>query len=315
VAQDLAANKLTISEPEVYRGMCAASAAVALDQHHFAVVSDEDSKVRVYANTGGGAPVKTFDFSQFLLVDSRFPEVDLEGAARIGNIAYWISSHGLNQAGKIRPSRYRFFATKIETNSTPPALSTAGKPYRDFVADFARDPRLKQLGLPSAASRPPKARDGMNIEGLCATPDGKLLIGFRNPIPGGKTLLVPVENPSEVTAGRPPRFGEPILLAMDGLGVRDMAFCAGEYLIIGSSFDGAGHSKLFRWSGGAAAPQRVDVKRLKDYNPEAIIVYTSADPARVQILSDDDKRKQKGRECQDLADPMDRTFRGFWLEL
>jgi hypothetical protein len=32
---------------------------------------------------------------------------------------------------------------------------------------------------------------GLNIEGLAATPDGQLLIGFRNPLSEGKALLLP----------------------------------------------------------------------------------------------------------------------------
>jgi len=46
----------------------------------------------------------------------------------------------------------------------------------------------------------PKTPGALNIEGLCATPDHKLLIAFRNPLPQSKALLIPLENPEQVIA-------------------------------------------------------------------------------------------------------------------
>jgi hypothetical protein len=54
-----------------------------------------------------------------------------------------------------------------------------------------RDPRLRRFHLAAAAHRPAEAPDGLNIEGLAATPAGSLLIGFRNPLPGGRALARP----------------------------------------------------------------------------------------------------------------------------
>ena len=35
------------------------------------------------------------------------------GAARIGDVVYWIGSHARNKNGRYRPERHRFLALKI----------------------------------------------------------------------------------------------------------------------------------------------------------------------------------------------------------
>src|ERR1043165_7727785 len=119
-----------------------------------------------------------------------------------------------------------------------------GKPYERLLDDLLRDPKLGPFNLAAASQREPKARGALNIEGLSATPDGHLLIGFRNPIPGGKALLLPMLTPDAVIHGQAAKFGEPILLDLQGLGIRDMAFWAGQYAIIAGSYDGKGQSHV-----------------------------------------------------------------------
>ena len=40
-------------------------------------------------------------------------EADLEGSARVGDLIYWIASHGRDSNGRRQPHRLRFFATPI----------------------------------------------------------------------------------------------------------------------------------------------------------------------------------------------------------
>ena len=56
---------------------------------------------------------------------------------------------------------------------------------------------------------------------------GKLRIGFRNPKNEDKdALLVPLLNPAEIIKkGARAKFGDPLLLNLGGLGVRDMVAC------------------------------------------------------------------------------------------
>jgi len=193
----------------------------------FAVASDEDSVIRVYDRDRPGGPVRSIDLSAFLDLDPKQPESDLEGAARVGDRIYWISSHARKQSRPgARQSSNAFFATQIVTNAQTTELKMVGKPYEKLVArPYSRsEAEILQAGR-GVQARAQGAR-ALNIEGLSATPDGRLLIGFRNPIPGGKALLVPLLNPEEVVRGRPARFGEPSCWIWADNGIRDMAWWA-----------------------------------------------------------------------------------------
>ena len=76
----------------IYRGMCEASAAVAVGPDHFLVADDNDSTLRLYARNDP-KPVSATDFSTALGVKPT-TKTDIEGAASIGNRVYWITSHG-----------------------------------------------------------------------------------------------------------------------------------------------------------------------------------------------------------------------------
>ncbi len=305
--------QVQVSAPILYSGMCDASAAVALTDKLFAVASDEDSVVRVYDRDQEGAPLQSIDLTAFLDLDARKPESDLEGAARVGDRAYWITSHGRNRNGKERRSRERFFAVQIITNAQRVELKMVGKPYEHLLDDLARDPKLKRFNLAAGSRLEPKARGALNIEGLSATPDGHLLIGFRNPIPGGKALLVPMLNPDAVIHGQAAKFGEPILLDLGGLGIRDMAYWDGKYSIIAGSYDGKGESHLYEWRGDASMPRLIKHTHLKGLNPEAIIFYPDKGRGQFQLLSDDGKKLVNGKPCKELADPSRQHFRSVWI--
>ncbi|MHC4542539.1 MAG: hypothetical protein ACYS74_22615 [Planctomycetota bacterium] len=105
----------------VYRGMCDASAAVALDEETFVVAGDGSNILRVYKTTGAGMPVSTCDLTDFL----GSKPVDIEGVARVGDRIYWIGSHSRDRQGQVQPSRYRFFATIIKSEID---IEPVGKP-------------------------------------------------------------------------------------------------------------------------------------------------------------------------------------------
>lgn len=293
--------------------MCDASAAVALTGHLFAVASDEDSVIRVYSRDKAGAPVQSFNLSAFLDLDEKKPESDLEGAARIGDRAYWITSHGRNRSGRARPSRERFFATQTVTNGQGAQLKGVGQPYERLLDDLVQDRRLARFNLEAASLLEPKARGALNIEGLSATPEGHLLIGFRNPIPNGMALLVPMLNPDEVIRGASAKFGDPLLLDLGGLGVRDMAYSEGKYLIIAGPYDGIGPSRLYAWSGGPSPPRLIKHSRLKGLNPEGIVVYPGTGWNRIQVISDDGKKLINDRPCKECP-PSQQHFRSVWVK-
>ncbi len=299
----------------VYQGACDASGGVAVGKSWFAMANDEDNTIRVYPAGRGGEPSWSYDLDHFLEVDDKYPESDLEAGTRLGDLVYWISSNGRNRSGKFRESRCRLFAVRLDIADGRVVLEPRGKPYRELIEDFKADPRLRALGLAEASLLRPKARGGLNIEGLCGTPDGRLLLGFRNPLPHRKALLVPLLNPLPVILGKErARFGAPVLLHLGGLGIRDIAFVDGEYLILGGPRDGEGACELFIWKGENQKPERVKRVSFAGLTPEAIIVYPELGSRRVQILSDDGTKRVNGIDCKKLP-PAQRTFRSVWIKL
>jgi len=304
----------SVTEPTFYFGMCDASGGVALDATHFAVANDEDNPIRIYRADQGGLPLQTFDFSRTLHIDVYKPEMDLEGACWLGDKIFWISSHGRNKDGELRPSRQILFATTCTKAATGFDMKVAGRSYRTLLADLTTDPRFRSLHLDEASRLAPKMPGALNIEGLCATPDHKLLIAFRNPLPQSKALLIPLENPEQVIAGQRGKFGEPILLALGGLGIRDIAFWKNQYLIIGGAIDAQFKSALFLWDGDRGSqPKRLDWLNVEHFNPEALIVYEGRDTA-FQVLSDDGTRRIGTGSCKHLHDPTQRRFRSVWVQ-
>lgn len=300
----------TVSTQNWYYGMCDASAAVALNNDLFAVANDEDNSIRVYRAREAGLPVRSFNLSIFLGVESKRPETDLEGAAWLGDRIFWITSHGRNHEGKYRRNRHYFFATTW--NEKGMRMAPVGKPYQDLLLDLLREPRLKPFKLTAASRLAPKLPGALNIEALCATPSQHLLIGFRNPIPQGRALIVPLLNPNDLLAGKPAQFGWPILLELGGLGIRDIGYWQGRYLIVAGSFDAQGESRLFQWGGGKAKPEPIVQVNLEGFNAEAVIIYPDH-RWPFQLLSDDGTMEIDGVSCKKLPDPNQRRFRSVWV--
>ena len=284
------------SDEVEYRGMCDASGAVALGADQFAVADDEDNVLRVYDAAHGGGPRSAVDVSAALglLGKKHVREADIEAATRFGAYALWLTSHGRNRSGKRQRARFKFFATTAPEHGAP--LELVGRPYEALLDDLMSDPSSASLDLSTASKLAPKAEGGLNIEGLSATLDGKAaLVGFRNPVPGGRAIVVPFENPIEVLQGERARFAAPLLVDVGGLGVRSIGVWRGSYVIsAGAAQDDEGHaSRLFLWD-GKTAPRAVDVD-LRDFTPEAIVSF--ANRSELLLLSDDGSRTLGGGRC------------------
>jgi len=281
-----------------YDGLCDASAAVALDAHHFIVADDEHNQLTVYKRVGAKRTGEV-DLDHFLGAKK---EADLEGAAQVGQRIYWIASHARNSAGKLREDRHRFFATDIHGKTVEPV----GQPYTALLADLLAAPSLAPLQLADAARRAAEADGGFNIEGLAAAPDGSLLIGLRNPIPQGKAIVIPLLNPAELINGRgPARFGAVIRLDLGGRGVRSIERVGSGYVIAAGPPADAGTFALFRWSGkvgDAPTPIKLDLGTLR---PEALFAWPDG---QLTLLSDDGGVMVGKKACKD-ADKGKRSFR------
>jgi len=284
-----------ISATSFYSGTASASGAISLGTNFFVVGEDETDTLLVYRRHGGGTPVAKASLTAWgdLYVKGRGKkELDLEGAARLGDNVFWLGSHGNNKDGDSAPNRRQLFATSITETNGQWKFALAGRPYRHLMEDFAADPRLQKfkLGEGDAKRIAPTEAGGFNLEGLCATPEGHLLIGFRNPVPQGRALLVPVLNPETIVHGERARLGDPILLDLQGRGIRDLLLVDDEYFIIAGDYrgkkrPGALASQLYAWAGNSSTPRHLlDLPQL---NPEVVIAYSDTGKAELQVLSDD----------------------------
>jgi hypothetical protein len=301
-----------------YRGICEASAAVALDAQRFIVADDEHNVLSIY-RVGVPKRESTVDLVAYLdttTAEGKVKKSDIEGAARVGNRIYWIASHSRDKKGHPEESRLRFFATDVigDGTGTRVAIPTT-PPYRGLLTDLTADSRFSVIVDAAARKVGPEDPGGLNVEGLAATPQGHLLIGFRNPRPGGMALIAPLQNPREVIAGvAHARFGEPVLLDLGKRGIRSIDWVRDRYIIVAGPYDNGGSGEgsdfaLYSWSGQASAkPKRWVDAPLATLGPEAM--FQIPNTQSIQVLSDD------GDVCArlNLADT-EMSFRGIVLEL
>lgn len=338
-------------EIRLYHGCSDPSTATAVNNRYFIAGDDEHNILRIYSVDGPPDPVFSLDMTGFLKADAEHPEADIEASARIGQRIYWITSHGRNKDGKIRSSRYRFFATDIPIAypNLPPQIVGVGKPCSTLVTDMLASPQLSKLKLQEVtrfeepltkkqqALLAPKGK-GLNIEGLAAGPDGKSLwIALRNPLysdASGKprAIVIPLTNPAEVVEkGEKALFDEPILLDLDGRAIRSIDYQDNQrqYWIAAGSVGTQADFAVFLYRPESPKPAICKVNFPVDFTPEGVFCL----PGRQMIyfISDDGtipKKVQSPSDCMDgqllpigycpnkfLIDMKKRTFRIFYLNL
>jgi len=218
--------KETTEKVLVYRGTSDASAAVAVSENGpghsanmFVVADDENNVLRVYRTDKPSLPIFSYDLTSFLDIEPEHPEADIEGATRVAERIYWITSHSRNKDGKIRLNRYRFFATDVKVQDGNISICSVGIPCKSLVHSLLKTISMNHLELDKvtrfdAAKLTEKERQklapkehGLNIEALCASADGKTLyIGFRNPRPIRNNSLKMTASPGMgISNGASPR--------------------------------------------------------------------------------------------------------------
>jgi hypothetical protein len=294
-----------IGKPTIHQGVCDASAAVFVEvgATRFLVADDEDqdrTMLRLYDASSSGPPLQAFELNNaFLALDPDEPEVDIEGSAWLGKRIFWIGSHSRNKRGKLRPSRHRLFATTMRNGKPAPS----GQPYSRLVADVGDafhldlDPELA-----------PKD-GGLSIEGLSATPStGELLIALRSPLFKGNALVIPLRNADAVVDdGVRARFGEPVRLDLDRLGIRSLEWWPERqsyYLLAGPAGDSDDRYCLMRWSGPVAsrpeALDRIDFANIGipgEAAAEALLIERRS--STVYVLFDEGNRRVGETKCKD----------------
>ncbi|WP_437680129.1 DUF3616 domain-containing protein [Sorangium sp. So ce131] len=326
---------------DVLPGLCNVSAMVLLPDCRLLAADDEDRSHRLFAIAPGAArapapvPAGGRLLASGAVLDDE--ELDLEGAAWVGDRIYWIGSHGNNKlewkkgkgeysAVKEKPNRHILFAIALSADG---GIEPVGTPYRDLARELVK-------GIPGLASTYKAVHSnagGLNIEGLAA--DGEaLLIGLRSPVsdPDRRAYVFRLENPAEVLGGRPARVGGPFLLDLGKRGVRSLEWSPSArawFIVAGpvthmradpgakdglSQVPGYGEgAALYRWESLDKQPVLVkEIADAKGFQAEGLI----ATPAGLFVTSDDDEQKRGGKKkCENLpADDPDRYTRSLWIE-
>jgi hypothetical protein len=299
---------VALSEVKFFKGACDASAAVALDSDTILVADDEDNYLRIYSYDDPGLPISSFSLDDFLgVVDSSHPESDIEACTRVGNIIYWITSHGRSKKGKWRSSRYRLFATEILKINGNYKLRPLGRPCLNLIDallkldDLKLQKNIGVAGEDSGRKLAPKEY-GLNIEGMTISADGKdLYIGMRNPVPGNRAILIPLKNIDDVILRKAdPKLGAPIYLNLANRGIRSIEYSSAHqmYFIIAGSISGEDNSSIYSWSGDIKTNPKT-IMPFSKLNPEAIAPIK--DSKQLYVLSDDGnvKYRVKSNETND----------------
>ena len=222
---------------QTHRGMSDASAAIPLKDGRFLVASDEENIFQVFNSTASGLFEQEIDFSHFLNNRHKSHEADIEACAQLNGMVFWLGSHGRSAAGEMKWSRHQLFCTKVFDQNDAVVVKQIGISYSGLLVDLLqcqwfRKLTTERLDPTVDGGLAPKVLGAVNIEGLTSFGEGQLLIGFRNPIPKNKALLVPFLNPLDVVMhGAHAIFGEPITLDLNGRGVRSIDFLAGAKFI------------------------------------------------------------------------------------
>ena len=257
-----------------YKGAENISAAVALSEEAFIIGSAADNILRIYKVSAPRNPVTSFDLSGHLDVDPEIPTT-IAGAAKVRDRIYWITSHSRDESGKVRPERYRFFATTFTERNGRITVSPVGKPCKILIHKLVNLRTVGTLGLNKATrlggpigekerQKLAPTDKGLNIGALCASHNSNMLyIALRNPRPirvitgTPHVLVVPLDNAADVIEkAENPIFGEGMLWDLKGLGIVGFEYSPshGEYFVVAAPHDVQEPFILYRWSGMKAYP-------------------------------------------------------------
>ena len=207
---------------------------------------------------------------------------------------YAITSHQRNLSGERSSDREQFIRFKIEGNK----IFDVGT-YSNLTDD------IEQSGiLGTVDERGYGGIVNINIEALSFDREGNLMIGFRGPLNGEKTIIGILENPSDIFQykTKPIITAKPLLLDLYGGGIRAMSYdnILRGYLISNEIYgdNKKKHSQILFWDGDKThRTYRMAKPGLK--NIEGITSVRYGDNTKI-LLSSDDGKKAKDKAASYL---------------
>jgi hypothetical protein len=307
-------------EPMIFKGISNASAAVALDGEYFLVFDDEKRNPRIF-KWGESDDKGQVDIKRELPNPGGY-EFDIEGATRIGDVIYAISSHGLNKRGEALPDRHRIIRFRVKSKQDSFGLRGKVDCQQDFLKKLLVDPAYRELHLDDAAKKRPELGGGINIEGLSASKHNELLVGFRGPLFGQgpksrKALIATIRNPAEYVAKGRPIFGPPIFLNLGNRGIRDIELIEDRYFVLAGPEADETTFAIFTWSGHAHDDPKLlaelDLSGLNGVKPE--VLFTFGGIGGIKLLSDDGDYIASLYPGVDKVPDSDQRFRAFDVKI
>lgn len=258
------------------------------------VAADERAAIDRLTPAGRGAWGNHVRFELNGLLDLADPdeEADLEGLAVEDGWLWVLGSHArtrpkpekakdecidLDELADLKDTRPRCLLARLplaEEDGGLAPVARDGKRRAGILKqnkhgnDLAR--ALRDDPLIGPFTRIPAKEGGLDIEGI-AVSEERLALGLRGPVIASHAVLLETEIEAKAS-GRLKLKRAPVkrLLAMEGLGIRDLKRCGEDLLILAGPTTGLdGPCALYRWKGWANDPPQ-DETRVRLHRPERL---------------------------------------------
>lgn len=259
------------------------------------VAADEDVVLNRLVPGGEGAWIEDGSCPVDTLLPLAWPgeEADLEGLAGEDGWLWMVGSHArtrrkpekaaegcidLDLLADLKDTRARCLLGRVplvpqDGRSVPVArdgdrragMLRQGRHGNALYRALKRDPLIAPF------TRVPSKEGGVDVEGI-AVCGPRVALGLRGPVIATHALLVEFEVAVK-GSGRLKLATQPVkrLLAMEGLGIRDLKRCGEDLLILAGPTTGlSGPCALYRWAGWANDPPR-DAHQVRLHRPERVI--------------------------------------------
>jgi hypothetical protein len=273
-------------------GLCDASAAAMVGR--FLIVADDTRNVLwVFDWEADAAPAGRIDLGA-LHPDFAGDGADIEGMTVAPDGRLWIA--GSQEAGE-GIARQRVAALHAVAKGTVFSATLAAGPWATLLDRGGSETHLTGI-VANSAGRASTDPMGLSIEGLAASPDGGLVLGFRAPIRAGQALLEQVPDPGAPVDGTASHPG-PKWITLANRGVRAIERDGDGFLIVAGPASTGEPFALARTGGMSdTAPARILPVTFGTLTPEGLFTVGGD----WFVVSDD------GDRC-DPAAPKARTAR------
>ncbi len=238
---------LLMTPPVPLQGVCEASAAVVLPDGRVLVADNERHKELYLFRVGQDQRLHAV--GTLGMPDDDRPR-DIEALGLWGRDLAVVGSHSTKKHCEASPKRARIRALTLGPDDVlTPLRSVDGRPVLDAIraSTAACQRTLFTAPAPPAAravcqAMREQACPGLDTEGAILDPDGRLWLGLRRPVVGGRAVL------ARVAPGDTLRFDAVVWLDLGGHGVRELVATLAPdraYVVAGPVTDGGGPHALY----------------------------------------------------------------------